>query len=57
MPKNQPRSNHVDFLGNKFKTLKCPKCKETYEVMQWETKRTCARCSNNVESEDNEIDI
>lgn len=57
MPKNQPRSDNIDFLGQKFSKRTCPKCRIKYECHAWDKAKNCPKCSNNVESEDNEDSI
>jgi len=48
----QPRSEKVDFLGQPFKITLCPRCNVEYEHSSMDTNNVCARCLNNVESED-----
>lgn len=53
----QPRSEKVDFLGQPFRISTCPRCKVEYEHNHFDTNNVCARCLNNVESEDNEDNV
>lgn len=53
----QPRSEKVDFLGRPFKITECPRCKTEYEHNYMDHNQICAKCLNNVESEDNEDNV
>lgn len=48
MKKTQDHSK--DFLGLKFKTYKCSRCRKMHVRMAWdkESSYTCPRCTNEV---------
>ena len=53
MPGKHQRTEHVDFLGNEYMLVRCPKCGIVYEAMSIDKgAQLCGPCANPEEEDD-----